>query len=639
MSYAKFIQRILNGRAHVNIILLVAILVVTATLASAAPSTIAASGITSPYGSVWLPGSLGGHLWVADHALGFCRLDATAPGSAVPLAINSATCNVSAVSPGQPDFDAASNFVYVPDNSSKSQGVWRLMFDPATETVRTDIRIAPTAGLGSNRPSAVAFSHYDGKLYVSFLKNGNISRITTPNGVSQTVEPVGSSSDGARVSGLAFVDWDLYLVEKTAVTRISCATSLLCKGGCKASPIGVSIASPVALTADDANRVLYIADLSKVYRFTLGTSILDTMSSAGTLNGTNLAYQNINGLGLDAGGNLFIGDDQSAGATAGQGHIWMLAAGSTPDVSGGTPAPPAGLTVSAEYAPSVTAPYGPIFLADSSGTPGSGHMWIADHTQGFCRLDVMMPGVQGSLYGINAATCNRSAVSPGQPSFDVTTNSVYVPDNSSKSQGVWRLTFNPVTETLSKPTLLAAGKGLGGNRPVGTALGVDGKLYVSFLKNGSILRLTTPSGPAQNVESIGSSSDGRRVLNLAFVGNDLYLAETAAISRILGTTSNACTGGCKAASLGINVAVPAALTSDGVDTLFLADATSAYRYTLSTATLDVYSTGGTYNGSILGFSNISGLGLDPAGNLYVGDDPSAGAQIGQGHVWQAPVVP
>jgi len=174
---------------------------------------------------------------------------------------------------------------------------------------------------------------------------------------------------------------------------------------------------------------------------------------------------------------------------------------------------------------------------------------------------------------------------------------------------------------------------------VGTALAVDGKLYVSFLKNGSILRLTTPSGPTQNVEPVGSSWDGRRVQNLTFIGNDLYLAETAAISRILGATSNACTGGCKAASLGINVAVPAALTSDGADKLFLADSTSTYRYTLSTGFLEVYSTGGTYNGSVLGFSNISGLGLDPAGNLYVGDDPTAGSQIGQGHVWQAPVVP
>jgi len=620
------------------LLVMMLVLVVAAPRASAAPTSLSATGVTSPYGTLWLPGSLGGHLWVADHALGFCRLDATAPGSATPLAINSATCNISALSPGQPAFDSATNFVYVPDNSAKSQGVWRLIFDPATETVVADTRIAPSAGLGGNRPTAVAFSHYDGKLYVSFLKNGNISRITTPNGASQTVESVGSSSDGTRVAGLAFVDWDLYLAEKNGITRIACATSTLCKGGCKASAIGVKVASPTAITADDSNRVLYMADISKVYRFTLATSIFDTMTSQGNLNGTNVNYQNINGLGLDSAGNLYIGDDPSAGAAAGQGRLWMLPAGSQPDVAGGVPPPPTGLTVSAEFAPAVTAPYGPIFLPDATGS-GSGHMWVSDHTLGFCRLDVMMPGVPGSLYGINSKTCSLAAVSPGQPSFDAATNSVYLPDNSSKSQGVWRLTFDPVAETVSKPVLLAAGKGLGGNRPVATALGTDGKLYVAYLKNGSIQRITTPGGASQTVESVGSSSDGRRVQNLTFIGNDLYLAETAAITRISGATSTACTGGCKAASLGLSVAVPTAITSDGANRLFIADSTTAYRYSLSTAAFEIYSSGGTYNGSVLTFSNISGLALDPAGNLYIGDDPTAGSQTAQGRVWQAPMMP
>jgi streptogramin lyase len=601
----------------------------------AATSSVSATGVTSPSGTLWLPGQLGGHLWIADHTSGLCRLDPTAPGSATPLAINSATCNLAASSPGQPDFDSTTNFVYVPDNSSKSQGVWRLIFDPATETVVTDIRLAPTAGLGGNRPSAVAFSHYDGKLYVSFLKNGNISRIATPAGASQIVEAAGSSSDGRRVVGLAFVDWDLYLAEKDQVTRIGCATSTLCKGSCKATAIGVNVATPGALTADDTNRILYTADLTKVYRFTLATSTLDTMSSQGSLNGTNINFQNISAVGLNGSGDLFIGDDPTAGASPSQGHLWMLPAGSQPDVAGGTPPPPAGLAVSTQYAPGVTAPYGPIFLPDSTSIPGSGHMWVADHTLGFCRLDPMMPGVAGTLYGINSATCSLAAVSPGQPSFDAASNSVYFPDTSSKSQGVWRVTFDPVTETVSKPVLLAPGKGLGGNRPVGTALGTDGKLYVSFIKNGSVSRITTPSGSTQTVEAVGSSSDARRVQNLAFIGNDLYLAETAAITRIIGATSAACAGGCKAASFGVAVNVPTAITSDGADKLFVADSTSAYRYTISTATLDIYSTGGTYNGSVLTFSNISGLSLDPSGNLFIGDDPTAGAQTGQGRIWQA----
>src|SRR3954452_10515740 len=112
----NFMQRIASGPAHVAFIFMLALLVLSATFASAAPSSISASGVTSPSGGLWLPGGLGGHMWIADHALGFCRLDPPAPGSATPLAINSATCNLSAVSPGQSDFDPTTNYVYVPDN-------------------------------------------------------------------------------------------------------------------------------------------------------------------------------------------------------------------------------------------------------------------------------------------------------------------------------------------------------------------------------------------------------------------------------------------------------------------------------------------------------------------------------------------
>ncbi len=189
------------------------------------------------------------------------------------------------------------------------------------------------------------------------------------------------------------------------------------------------------------------------------------------------------------------------------------------------------------------------------------------------------------------------------------------------------------------PFLLAPGKGLAGNKPLATALGVDGKLYVTFLKNGSIVRVTTPSGATQNVESVGSSSDSRKVVNLAFIGNDLYLAETGTVTRMIGATSVACTGGCKAASLGLSVIGPQSLTSDGAGVLFIGDATTAYRYTLGTNLLEIYSTAGASNGTTISFSNISGLARDAAGNLYIADDPTAGVSILQGRIWKAPLVP
>jgi hypothetical protein len=84
MPYLKFIQRSKHRPAYVNLIFTLALVLLSATFASAAPSSISASGVTSPSGPLWLPGGLGGHLWVADHALGFCRLDPTAPGPPPP---------------------------------------------------------------------------------------------------------------------------------------------------------------------------------------------------------------------------------------------------------------------------------------------------------------------------------------------------------------------------------------------------------------------------------------------------------------------------------------------------------------------------------------------------------------------------
>src|SRR5438105_13759975 len=76
------------GCSHLFLAATVAVMMLaSAALSSAADSSFSASAVTNPSGTLWLPGALGGHLWIADHAQGFCRLDPTPPGSASPLAI------------------------------------------------------------------------------------------------------------------------------------------------------------------------------------------------------------------------------------------------------------------------------------------------------------------------------------------------------------------------------------------------------------------------------------------------------------------------------------------------------------------------------------------------------------------------
>lgn len=295
-----------------------------------------------------------------------------------------------------------------------------------------------------------------------------------------------------------------------------------------------------------------------------------------------------------------------------------------------------------QYATGVTAPGGVVQMGDS--------MWVSDHLQGFCRLD---KSATSTTYTINASTCVTNAVSPGQASFDSNTNFAYVPDNSSKSQGVWRFAFNPTSKTIItstrstlKPVLLAPGKGLAGIRTTATVLGGDGNLYVGSIKNGNILQITNPAGAttSQLVRKIGRTSDGRGVAGLTRIGQDVYIAEGAGVSAIstnptdCAPTATNVAPSCIADPLVSSLVTgPVAITSDGTEKLYIADATNEIiKYTIPTdpnfdPSETVYVPGGS-------FRFISGLGMaNDKTTLFVGNDPTNGNGVAQGFV--SKVVP
>lgn len=291
------------------------------------------------------------------------------------------------------------------------------------------------------------------------------------------------------------------------------------------------------------------------------------------------------------------------------------------------PAPSAPLT-GALLASKLTVPAGMLWIPGNLG----GHFWISDNVLGFCRLD---SAVGTTTAALNATTCvgsNRSAV--GQAAFDPVNKFVYVPDSSAASQGVYRLAFNPATETVGKPTVLASGQNLGANRPVAAALGPDGNVYVSFKQSGSIVRITTPSTATQTIEPVGVSMDARRVMSLAFVGNDLYLAESSKVTRITNAAAPNCTGNCNATPLNAVVILPSALLYDGSTYLYIGNIARVVRYNIATGAQHVYADTFTLNGNMLAFQGVSALGLDPNRNLYVGDDPGLGFTTGDGHIWK-----
>ena len=264
--------------------------------------------------------------------------------------------------------------------------------------------------------------------------------------------------------------------------------------------------------------------------------------------------------------------------------------------------------------------------------------WISDHLLGFCRIN--LPA--NAIGTIELSTCNTNAVSPGQAAFDPTRNFVYVPDNSSKSNGVWRLTFNPTTGRVGSPLLLrnSSGQNLGNKntRPSTVALNGNGNiLYIGYIKVPRIVRLDNPGGAQANrtQSNVARSSDGRGVSGMVFRSNTLYLAEGGGVTQIVGI--NGCVSGCTAEPTnfllpgGFVPISPTAIAVAGAD-LYAADITNGvYKFNLTTEEttfLADRSSGGDP------FRFVSAL-LPDGTDVLVGDDPAdGGSPLGIGRVWK-----
>jgi hypothetical protein len=211
--------------------------------------------------------------------------------------------------------------------------------------------------------------------------------------------------------------------------------------------------------------------------------------------------------------------------------------------------------------------------------------------------------------------------------------------------GVWRVEFQPVFGQFSPFAGLspvAPGLGLAGDQPTALALGPDGKLYVGFLKNGNIKRVTNPSQEnptlqTQTVESVGGTPNGRSMRAMAFLGADLYLATDQGLAVIHNATT--CinnSGGCGNAAPvqdGLAGAAHVALTTDGASKVYFSVNGSVYRYTPLDGRVVRVASGFVF---VNGHTNM--LSFDGFGNLWIGDDPSDGAFNFSGRLWRIPAT-
>jgi hypothetical protein len=241
----------------------------------------------------------------------------------------------------------------------------------------------------------------------------------------------------------------------------------------------------------------------------------------------------------------------------------------------------------------------------------------------------------------------------GQIAYDGGMN-VYFPSydhqkgNGATTPGVYRAVISPQFG-ISMFVLLVPNAGLAGNQPTSIALGPDSNLYVGFLKNGNVVRITNPTvlpfndpQKTQVVQAVGNAPNGRAVRSMAFVGSDLYLGTTDGLSVIRNAVAPSCLGGCNGTLVldGFNGIEHLGLTSDGNNRLYMAlNGHGVYRYTVASGAMALVSTGGTdaITGAATTFGFVGGhsnmLQLDRLGNLWIGDDPSDGRLNFSGRLW------
>jgi hypothetical protein len=265
---------------------------------------------------------------------------------------------------------------------------------------------------------------------------------------------------------------------------------------------------------------------------------------------------------------------------------------------------------------------------------GPADYWVGDGAAGFCRLD---NGV------LNIATCSLNGTS--EP-YDDRPNSPYVFVADSAGTGVNRFTFtadpnNPGHSIIAtQENVLGAASGItfvgapaGKFRAESAKIGPDGLLYVVNQGDGNIVRVTNPRDPRppspliQKASIVATSSNGKRLVSMAFIGNDFWGVQAGFAERIQNIT--ACTRitiTCTGQLQYQNIQFPEGMASDGVRYIYFSAGSFIMRLDATLtglkadpALMQVWSQNGLLNGKLTGYSLPRGLNIHPANANFPGD--------------------
>jgi len=297
---------------------------------------------------------IGNNIWVGDEVQGLHHYVPVDPNNLDPIntgqwmfdtntewSIGGGTACVPWCSVGQVVLDGSTRAYVAVYDHAKGQpfqvggpGVWMLQIQSPLGTFSPFEGVSPVAaglGLSGDQPTAIALGP-DGKLYVGFLKNGNIKRVTNPSVLNptpqnQTVESVGGTPNGRPMRAMAFVGADLYVATDQGLAVVRNAGACIGNaGGCgNAVPVldGFVGASHVGLAADGVSRLYFSVNGAGVFRYTPGNQHVTPVAS-----GFAFVGGHTNTLTLDGFGNLWIGDDTTDGTLNFTGRLWRVAAAS-----------------------------------------------------------------------------------------------------------------------------------------------------------------------------------------------------------------------------------------------------------------------------------------------------------------------
>ncbi len=324
---------------------------VVGTAAAQVPADlVAASGV--PAGNLFAPYTpagmviSGNNVWVGDEARGLRHYLPVDPTNTDPISTghlrfdtnpNSSLGGGSLCSPwcgvGQAAQDGSTRSYVASYDHTKGQpgffggGVWMVGFQSQFGDFSPFAGVspvAPFAGLAGDLPTSIALGP-DGKLYIGFLKNGNIKRVVNPAAINptsanQSVEIVGGSPHGRPILSMAFLGADLYIGTDQGLSVVRNATTCIGNAGGCGNAVQHLAGATVAVTTDGVGKVYFSANGSgTVYRYTPADGRVIAVAT-----GFLFVGGHTNTLTLDAFGNLWIGDDTSDGTVNFSGRLWRV---------------------------------------------------------------------------------------------------------------------------------------------------------------------------------------------------------------------------------------------------------------------------------------------------------------------------